>query len=235
MAGDWIKLQKDTFDKPEVLAIAARLGLDQDAVVGKLCRIWSWFDTHTHNGDAECVTFAFFDRLTGVTGFTEQVALVGWIHQNGHTLTLQNFDYHNGKTSKTRAMGKNRTETYRSNANSNAPSVTKASPEKRREEKSNTDTSAPQSGADDLFETFWKAYPKKVGKDAARKAFDKRKPNSSLVDAMLTSIENQKNQDQWIKDGGQFIPHPATWIGQGRWQDGESNVKQYGGLIPGAI
>jgi hypothetical protein len=44
MAGDWIKLQKDTPDKPEVLAIATRMNLDPDAVVGKLVRIWSWFD-----------------------------------------------------------------------------------------------------------------------------------------------------------------------------------------------
>jgi len=134
MAGDWIKLQKDTFDKPEVLAIAARLGLDQDAVVGKLCKIWAWFDTHTVDGNADSVTFAFFDRLAGVTGFTEQVALVGWIHQNGQTLSLKNFVYHNGETAKSRALGKNRTEKYRINAKSNAASVTKPSPEKRREE-----------------------------------------------------------------------------------------------------
>jgi hypothetical protein len=136
MAGDWIKLQKDTPDKPEVLAIAARLGIDPDAVTGKLIRIWSWFDTHTTNGNAQSVTYAFLDRICGVTGFAEQVALVGWLEQNGHELTLPNFDFHNGETAKKRAMGKNRTEKHRSNAESNAPSVTKTSPEKRREEKS---------------------------------------------------------------------------------------------------
>ena len=138
MAGDWIKLQKDTPDKPEVLAIATRLGLDPDAVVGKLVRIWSWFDTHTVDGNAISVTFAFLDRLTGVTGFSEQVALVGWLEQNGHDITLPNFDFHNGETAKKRAMGKNRTEKHRNNAEGNASSVTKTSPEKRREEKSNT-------------------------------------------------------------------------------------------------
>ena len=135
MAGDWIKLQKDTPDKPEVLAIATRLNLDSDAVVGKLVRIWSWFDTHTTDGNAQSVTFSFLDRLTGVTGFAEQVALVGWLEQVGHDLKLPNFDYHNGKTAKTRALGKNRTEKHRSNAESNDDSVTKTSPEKRREEK----------------------------------------------------------------------------------------------------
>lgn len=142
MAGDWIKLQKDTPEKPEVLAIASRLGLDPDAVVGKLVRIWSWFDTHTTDGNASCVTFSFVDRITGVTGFAEQVALVGWLTQDGHFLSLPNFDYHNGETAKQRALGKNRAEKSRSNAKSNAPSVTESLPEKRREENiENTDMS----------------------------------------------------------------------------------------------
>lgn len=139
MAGDWIKFQKDTPDKPEVLAIAGRLGIDPDAVVGKLVRIWSWFDTHTIDGNAVSVTFALLDRLACVTGFAEQMALVGWLEQDGHILHLPNFDYHNGETAKKRALGKNRQQKARnndeSNANSNASSVTNPSPEKRREEK----------------------------------------------------------------------------------------------------
>jgi hypothetical protein len=86
------------------------------------------------------VTFALLDRLAGVTGFAEQMTFVGWLDQKGHLLTLPNFDYHNGETAKKRALGKNRQEKRRSNdesnANSNASSVTKALPEKRREEKS---------------------------------------------------------------------------------------------------
>jgi hypothetical protein len=134
MAGDWIKIQKDTPDKPEVLAMAARLNLDPDAVTGKLLRVWSWFDTHTTDGNASCVTFALLDRITSVTGFAEQMALVGWLSQNGHDLTLPNFDYHNGETAKKRALTKNRVDKSRAYS-SNASSVTKALPEKRREEK----------------------------------------------------------------------------------------------------
>lgn len=140
MAGDWIKLQKDTPDKPEVLAIASRMDLDPDAVVGKLVRIWSWFDTHTVDGNALSVTYSLLDRLAGVTGFAEQMAFVGWLNQDGHVLSLPNFDFHNGQSAKKRAQGKDRQDKHRSsdksNAKSNAPSVTKTSPEKRREEKS---------------------------------------------------------------------------------------------------
>lgn len=75
------------------------------------------------------------------------------------------------------------------------------------------------SGLDVRFETFWKAYPKRVGKDAARKAFDKRKPDEAMLNSMLSAIQSQSLTLDWQKDGGQFIPHPATWLNQGRWQD----------------
>lgn len=71
----------------------------------------------------------------------------------------------------------------------------------------------------DAFETFYLAYPNKVGKDAARKAFDKRKPDSELLAMMLAAIAVQAKSPAWTKDAGQFIPHPATWLNQGRWQD----------------
>lgn len=76
---------------------------------------------------------------------------------------------------------------------------------------------APQGAG--LFEEFWAAFPRKVGKDAAQKAFEKRKPDRALVDQMLAAIAAQKASPQWIKDGGDFIPHPSTWLNQGRWQD----------------
>lgn len=66
------------------------------------------------------------------------------------------------------------------------------------------------------FDTFWKAYPHKVGKGAALKAWEKAKPNLELC---LKAISWQKNSQQWVKDGGQFIPHPSTWINQKRWLD----------------
>ena len=89
-------------------------------------------------------------------------------------------------------------------------------------------------GAEMLFEEFWKTYPKKVGKDAAKKAFSKRKPNRELLTQMLDSIREQVKTDAWCKDGGQFIPHPATWLNEGRWMD-EGIVMRPVGLIAGAI
>lgn len=71
----------------------------------------------------------------------------------------------------------------------------------------------------DGFEGFWHAYPRKIGKDAAQKAYAKRKPDAELHQRMLSALERQRRDPQWVRDGGQFIPHPATWLNQGRWQD----------------
>ncbi|RYF49331.1 MAG: hypothetical protein EOO38_08165 [Cytophagaceae bacterium] len=73
--------------------------------------------------------------------------------------------------------------------------------------------------SDVLFKMFWEAYPKKVGKDEARKAFEKRKPTRVLVDAMMMAVTTAKMTDQWKRNEGQFIPNPATWLNQGRWMD----------------
>lgn len=70
-----------------------------------------------------------------------------------------------------------------------------------------------------LWEEFWKAYPKKKSQDDARKAFEKRKPTRALLDSMLQAIREQSQTAQWQKDGGQYIPHPATWLNDGAWQD----------------
>ena len=66
------------------------------------------------------------------------------------------------------------------------------------------------------FARFWAAYPKKVGKGAALKAWKKRKPGKSLVDEILRSVEQHKRCKAWL-DG--FIPNPATWLNEGRWED----------------
>jgi len=66
------------------------------------------------------------------------------------------------------------------------------------------------------FEGFWSEYPRKTGKGGAYKAWGKANPP---LDACLCALVWQKKSDQWTRDGGQFIPLPATWINQRRWED----------------
>ena len=71
----------------------------------------------------------------------------------------------------------------------------------------------------DMFETFWKAYPRKVNKQAAQKAFNKLKPSEDLFKAIMAGLENHKKSKQWTRDDGQYIPHASTWLNGKRWED----------------
>lgn len=84
-------------------------------------------------------------------------------------------------------------------------------PEKR-QRREETESASPVG-----FAEFWSAYPKKTAKGDAEKAWKKHKPDLA---ACLAALAVAKQSSDWIKDGGQFIPHPATWINGKRWEDG---------------
>jgi len=69
------------------------------------------------------------------------------------------------------------------------------------------------------FDKFWNAYPKQRSKGQAEKTWIKINPDDELLDAMLSSIERWKRSKEWLKDGGQFIPHPSTWLNAKGWED----------------
>lgn len=82
------------------------------------------------------------------------------------------------------------------------------------------------------FAEFWKQYPRKVGKQAARSAWMKVKPTAALFEQIMVAVDAAKRSMEWTKEGGRFIPHPSTWINQGRWDDEltpSTNTKQEGG------
>lgn len=68
------------------------------------------------------------------------------------------------------------------------------------------------------FEEFWRSYPKKKGKGDAEKAWFKLKCER-LKNDILSKLEVAKKSLEWTKDGGQFIPHPATWLNRKGWED----------------
>lgn len=80
--------------------------------------------------------------------------------------------------------------------------------------KENTPQKPPTGG--DAFEAFWAVYPRKVGKLAAKKAFERV---NMPLETLLTALRRQKCSAQWTAENGRYIPNPATWLNQGRWED----------------
>lgn len=83
-------------------------------------------------------------------------------------------------------------------------------------EQENNNNARVRANRDPGFADFWKAYPKKQGIGAAEKAWKKIKPSEQLLGAMLFAISKQKRSRQW-REG--YIPNPATWLNQRRWED----------------
>lgn len=71
---------------------------------------------------------------------------------------------------------------------------------------------------DSPFVQFWAAYPRKVAKNDAEKAFERHRLKGNLS-VVLKALEEQKRTIEWTKEGGRFIPYPASWINSGRWED----------------
>lgn len=71
----------------------------------------------------------------------------------------------------------------------------------------------PARGASD-FDAFWQAYPAKVGKKAALKAWDRAKDRPPLDD-VLTAIDRYRRAKPPDRDWC----HPSTWLNEGRWDD----------------
>ena len=74
------------------------------------------------------------------------------------------------------------------------------------------------------FPEFWIAYPRKVGRGAARKAWIRIEPGAELRKAIMEALAWQVNSRQWRTAGGKYIPHPATWLNQERWADGPTDL-----------
>ena len=72
---------------------------------------------------------------------------------------------------------------------------------------------------DERFDKFWKAYPKRKDKKRAYKVFMKIKPDNELLQQMLDCIEREKKSLDWLKDNGQYIPYPSSWLNGERWND----------------
>lgn len=79
------------------------------------------------------------------------------------------------------------------------------------------------------FDVFYKAYPRKVAKGDARKAWQATKKIRPPISDILAAIMAQTKTDQWTKDNHAYIPYPATWLRAERWSD-EIQV-----TIPGVV
>lgn len=90
------------------------------------------------------------------------------------------------------------------------------------------------------FEEWWESYPRKVGKREAAKAWKQTRGERPATSEVIAVTEALGETEQWRKDGGSYVPYPATWLRRGGWEDdpgslgGRSDGEGERGSITGA-
>ena len=233
MAGDWLKIEKITPDKPEVIRMATILKRDSDEIFGKLFRIWVWADDQTVGGGGMEITEEFLDKKAGKKGFAKAMRAVGWLSGVDGSLMFPGFHRHNGETAKARAETNRRVAKHRTGNGETVTSVTpeplqKPLPEKRREE-SNTPLPPFQGGESERVSFLigkiqslrprWLAIPSLCAKD--ERAFRK---NFRILDAFeeehwdvqreFLAAEVPKAAGYWQPDQlGKYLADPGGVLG----------------------
>lgn len=70
-----------------------------------------------------------------------------------------------------------------------------------------------------LFDVFYKLYPRREAKVQAQKSWLKLDMTQELFDTIMAKLRMFMDTEQWTKDKGKFVPLPATWINNRRWED----------------
>jgi len=100
-------------------------------------------------------------------------------------------------------------------------SVTNVTPTRAREEKRREENRIRKEKSiyTQDFLNFYSLYPRKVAKADAQKAWNTLKPDDELRADIVIKLEKQKDSTDWKKENGKYIPYPATWIRERRWED----------------
>lgn len=186
------------------------------------------------------------DDVARMPGFARAMKTVGWLKESSGKITFPGFALHNGKTAKQRALTYRRIKEFRAAQkqkktstaveNGNAVGVYVSQQEK---EKEYSTPIVPTASAKRVlkidpgllfrFDTFWNAYPRKVAKPAALRAWVQLKPDTNLTTKIIDSVNAHCHTEQWLRDSGQYIPHPATFLNQRRFEDAPAAPARPGG------
>lgn len=129
-------------------------------------------------------------------------------------ITIVNYGFYQGEANEKTTQKRQRNDTEATQKRHRNTQTTMIN----NENNENNENKAVSAHAE-LFAEFWTAYPKKVAKSAGEKAFKALGVTEPLLADILAGVNRWKQSEQWTKDGGQFIPNPATFLNGRRWED----------------
>lgn len=230
-AGGFVKLYRKALDSPELSGDAVSLGLFVTLLLLARWRPGTYKREPLQAGQL-AVTLRALCKQTGLSIKQVKTRLALW-HESGtiravnranryHVISICNYRLYQDKPESqgpTEGPTKGQPRADQGLTNSLKAPISEHSrapkKERRKEERNTLAPSALSCG----FEGFWKAYPKKRSKGQAEKAWRKADPAPALSSRIMAALETAKASPDWKKDGGQFIPYPASWLNARGWED----------------
>ena len=243
----WIQVHQTLKDHRKVYAAADALDVDPAHALGLIVSFWLWALDNAPSGSLDGISNRMIARAAQWTGdadeFVEALKSADLLDETADGgLELHDWQEYTGSLIEKRESEKIRSRNRRAAAKEKAAGATKTTAgqtadtpqtsqqktdgrvEYSRVEYSRVDIGGnniplPPNAQTERFAAFWKLYPKKQGKGAAEKAWKKIKPTAEMFDQIMSAVGAAISSEQWQRENGRFIPNPATWLNQKRWED----------------
>jgi hypothetical protein len=215
----WIEYHEQLRDHWKVQRLADIMGVEYTTALGCISCLWCWCVAYAKDGDVSKFNDA---ELQHAARTSNQMFTIDALHRcelMSDDGQLHDWHKHGLKFLVSAVL---RTKKYRKRLRNRDVTVTPTLPNLTQP---NLTIPKKTEGVAD-FMVFWNRYPKHIGKSTALKSWQKLNPDKPLLDQILNAIDLQKKTEGWLKEGGQFIPHPTTWLNQRRWEDEIGAIKK---------
>ena len=246
----WIQVHQALKDHRKLYDAADELEITPPHMMGLLISFWLWALDNASAGQLAGVTSRMIARAAQYDGEPEKLtsALIraGWLDKKEDgTLEIHNWYEYAGKLIDQREAEKARSKRRRTAAGKTVGEPTNDRRTTAGQPPDDQQTTAgrldytrvdnnippnPQGEGGEMkkkplveirFAEFWSAYPKKVSKQYALKAWKRINPDAALHEKIMAAINAQKSSKQWLRENGRYIPNPATWLNGGNWDNEE--------------
>jgi hypothetical protein len=230
----WIKSDVELENHPKVIELMMLTGWDKYHTIGRLHCLWYWCLKYAESGDLSkynrntlglalgypensniiehLISARFIDiEPLRVHGWTERIS--EYLKIKYHTSNPKKYKKIVGEYRKCLGKPIGKPKDYPKDYPKEDPDKIRL--DKIRSDKIRLDKINTSKG----FEEFWNLYPKKQGKQKALDAWNKLEIGDELLVVILKAVASHSQSQQWVKDNGQYIPLPATWLNQKRWED----------------
>jgi len=125
-SSNWLKVQKHTPDKPQLRQLARMCDCSLGDAFLAWFRVYAYLDEVTADGSVLFMAPADVDDVARLPGTGDALAAVQWLLFDSHGCTVVQWDRHNGRSAKKRALDAERQARFRQNQQATAAGASRA-------------------------------------------------------------------------------------------------------------